>query len=145
MFPRQHLDLYVGVVRESIAVMAAAIARSCGGECLAIPLVQHPHESYAVAAGSPIVRSNQMVSGDRFFSIITAITPHPLLDGVSLNAEGQANTHTMVANARSGTVRFIKHQRQLWRDHFYAYHGDERVEPASKVYSDFLKDVTTRR
>jgi fructose-1,6-bisphosphatase II len=75
-----------------------------------------------VAAGHDLDRvltTDDLVASDDAFFAATGITNGELLTGVRYRAGG-ASTHSLVMRARSGTVRNIYSEHQLWKLNAYS-------------------------
>ena len=76
----------------------------------------------AVAAGHDLDRvltTDDLVASDDAFFAATGITDGELMAGVRY-ASGGATTHSLVMRARSGTLRNIHSEHQLWKLNAYS-------------------------
>ena len=72
-----------------------------------------------------VLTTDDLVTSDDAFFAATGITDGELLAGVRYRAGG-ATTHSLVMRARSGTVRNIYSEHQLWKLSAYSavdFHG----------------------
>ena len=65
------------------------------------------------------MRADDLVSGDNCFFAATGITDGELMAGVRYKAGG-ATTHSLVMRSRSGTIRRIESEHQLWKLRAYS-------------------------
>jgi fructose-1,6-bisphosphatase II len=132
--PHSGVDLYVGRGGSPEGVLAAAALKCLGGDLqlrMWFDPARHP-EHYQEVAGAlsaaelaRVYRSEDLVAGDSALFCATGITDSTLLPGVKLFGS-QAETHSILMRARSGTVRHIQAVHQL----------DRKVAP---MRADFLK------
>ena len=132
--PHSGVDLYVGRGGSPEGVLAAAALKCLGGDLqlrMWFDPARHP-EHYQEVAGAlsaaelaRVYRSEDLVAGDSALFCATGITDSTLLPGVKLFGN-QAETHSILMRARSGTVRHIQAVHQL----------DRKVAP---MRADFLK------
>jgi fructose-1,6-bisphosphatase II len=128
------VDLYVGMGGSPEGVLAAAALKCLGGDQqlrMWFDPVRHPghrEEVQAMVGAEDLVRvyrADDLVVGDSALFCATGITDSTLLPGVKLIGH-QAETHSILMRARSGTVRHIRAVHQL----------DRKVAP---LREDFLK------
>jgi len=121
--PFSGVDLYIGMGGSPEGVLAAAALKCLGGDLqlrMWFDHARHPHQQREVAALVPpgdltrVFRADDLVVGDSALFCATGITDSPLLPGVKLIGH-QAETHSILMRARSGTVRHIKAVHQLDR------------------------------
>jgi fructose-1,6-bisphosphatase II len=117
------VDLYVGMGGSPEGVLAAAALKCLGGDIqlrMWFDHVRHPTHYSEVAALVPpgdltrVFRADDLVVGDSALFCATGITDSTLLPGVKLIGH-QAQTHSILMRARSGTVRHIQAVHQLDR------------------------------
>jgi fructose-1,6-bisphosphatase II len=121
--PNSGVDLYVGMGGAPEGVLAAAALKCLGGDIqlrMWFDPVRHPgHRDQVAAMVDPgdlerIFRADDLVVGDSALFCATGITDSSLLPGVKLIGH-QAETHSILMRARSGTVRHIRAVHQLDR------------------------------
>ena len=66
-----------------------------------------------------VLTTDDLVSSDDVFFAATGITDGELMEGVRYRA-GHATTHSLVMRSRSGTIRSIKSEHQLWKLRAYS-------------------------
>ena len=66
-----------------------------------------------------MLHTDDLVSGDNVFFVATGITDGELLRGGRYRAGG-ATTHSLVMRSRSGTIRRIESEHQLWKLRAYS-------------------------
>jgi fructose-1,6-bisphosphatase II len=66
-----------------------------------------------------VLTTDELVSSDDVFFAATGITDGELMEGVRYRG-GDATTHSLVMRARSGTIRSIKSEHQLWKLRAYS-------------------------
>jgi fructose-1,6-bisphosphatase II len=66
-----------------------------------------------------VLTTDDLVTSDDVFFAATGITDGELMEGVRYRAGG-ASTHSLVMRARSGTIRSIKSEHQLWKLRAYS-------------------------
>ena len=132
--PHSGVDLYVGMGGSPEGVLAAAALKCLGGDLqlrMWFDRARHPQHYEEVHAATPredlerVFRVDDLVVGDSALFCATGITDSPLLPGVKLFGH-QAETHSILMRARSGTVRHIQAVHQM----------DRKVAP---LRADFLK------
>lgn len=132
--PQSGVDLYVGMGGSPEGVLAAAALKTLGGDIqlrMWFDPDRHPghREEVAAMVGQEdlirVFRADDLVVGDSALFCATGITDSPLLPGIKLIGH-QAETHSILMRARSGTVRHIRAVHQL----------DRKVTP---LREDFLR------
>jgi fructose-1,6-bisphosphatase II len=117
------VDLYVGMGGSPEGVLAAAALKCLGGDIelrMWFDHDRHPGHQAEVAALVPpedltrVFRADDLVVGESALFCATGITDSTLLPGVKLIGH-QAQTHSILMRARSGTVRHIMAVHQLDR------------------------------
>ena len=130
--PFSGVDLYIGMGGSPEGILAAAALKCLGGDLqlrMWFDHARHPHHQREVAALVPpgdltrVFRADDLVVGDSALFCATGITDSPLLPGVKLVGH-QAETHSILMRARSGTVRHIKAVHQL----------DRKVAPLNEAF-----------
>ena len=132
--PQSGVDLYVGMGGSPEGVLAAAALKTLGGDIqlrMWFDPDRHPGHREEVAAMvgqddlNRVFGADDLVVGDSALFCATGITDSPLLPGIKLIGH-QAETHSILMRARSGTVRHIRAIHQL----------DRKVTP---MREDFLR------
>jgi fructose-1,6-bisphosphatase II len=117
------VDLLLGVGGTPEGIIAACALKCLGGT---IQGVLEPRDEAerrrALDAGHDLNRvltTDDLVSSDDVFFASTGITDGELMAGVRYRAGG-ATTHSLVMRARSGTIRSITSEHQLWKLRAYS-------------------------
>ena len=117
------IDLLLGVGGTPEGVIAACAVKCLGGIILGKLAPRDDAErAKALAAGHDLDRvltTDDLVASDDAFFAATGITNGELLAGVKYKAGG-ATTNSLVMRARSGTVRTITSEHQLWKLRAYS-------------------------
>jgi fructose-1,6-bisphosphatase II len=117
------IDLLLGIGGTPEGVIAACAVKCLGGIILGKLAPRDDAErAKALAAGHDLTRvltTDDLVASDDAFFAATGITNGELLAGVRYKAGG-ATTHSLVMRARSGTVRTISSDHQLWKLRAYS-------------------------
>jgi fructose-1,6-bisphosphatase II len=117
------IDLLLGVGGTPEGVIAACAIKCLGGTILGKLAPRDDAErAKALAAGHDLDRvltTDDLVASDDAFFAATGITNGELLAGVRYRSGG-ATTHSLVMRARSGTVRTIASEHQLWKLRAYS-------------------------
>jgi fructose-1,6-bisphosphatase II len=117
------IDLLLGIGGTPEGVIAACAVKCLGGVILGKLAPRDDAErDRALAAGhdlSRVLTTDDLVASDDAFFAATGITNGELLAGVRYRAGG-ATTHSLVMRARSGTVRTISSEHQLWKLRAYS-------------------------
>jgi fructose-1,6-bisphosphatase II len=117
------VDLLLGVGGTPEGIIAACAIKCLGGVLLAKLAPRDEAERVkALEAGhdlSRVLTTDDLVSSDDAFFAATGITDGELLAGVRYRSGG-ATTHSLVMRARSGTVRNIYSEHQLWKVSTYS-------------------------
>jgi fructose-1,6-bisphosphatase II len=112
------IDLLLGVGGTPEGVIAACAIKCLGGVILGqLAPRDEAERQKALDAGHDLDRiltTDDLVASDDAFFAATGITNGELLSGVKYRAGG-AYTHSLVMRARSGTVRNIYSEHQLWK------------------------------
>jgi fructose-1,6-bisphosphatase II len=112
------IDLLLGVGGTPEGVIAACAIKCLGGVILGqLAPRDEAERRKALDAGHDLDRiltTDDLVASDDAFFAATGITNGELLSGVKYRAGG-AYTHSLVMRARSGTVRNIYSEHQLWK------------------------------
>jgi fructose-1,6-bisphosphatase II len=125
------IDLLLGIGGTPEGVIAACAVKCLGGIILGqlAPRDEAEREK-AVAAGhdlDAVLTTDDLVASDDAFFAATGITNGELLAGVRFRSGG-ATTSSLVMRARSGTVRTITSEHQLWKLRAYSsvnFDGDD--------------------
>jgi fructose-1,6-bisphosphatase II len=117
------IDLLLGVGGTPEGVIAACAVKCLGGIILGqLAPSDDAERAKALEAGhdlSRVLTTDDLVASDDAFFAATGITNGELLAGVRYKAGG-ATTNSLVMRARSGTVRAITSEHQLWKLRAYS-------------------------
>jgi fructose-1,6-bisphosphatase II len=117
------IDLLLGIGGTPEGVIAACAVKCLGGIILGKLAPRDDAErARALSAGHDLARvltTDDLVASDDAFFAATGITNGELLAGVRYKAGG-ATTNSLVMRARSGTVRTISSEHQLWKLRAYS-------------------------
>jgi fructose-1,6-bisphosphatase II len=117
------IDLLLGVGGTPEGVIAACAVKCLGGIILGkLAPTDDAERAKALEAGHDLDRvltTDDLVASDDAFFAATGITNGELLAGVRYKAGG-ATTNSLVMRARSGTVRAITSEHQLWKLRAYS-------------------------
>jgi fructose-1,6-bisphosphatase II len=117
------IDLLLGIGGTPEGIIAACAVKCLGGVILGKLAPRDDAErAKALDAGHDLDRvltTDDLVTSDDAFFAATGITNGELLSGVRYRAGG-ATTHSLVMRARSGTVRNIYSEHQLWKLNAYS-------------------------
>ena len=112
------IDLLLGVGGTPEGIIAACAIKCLGGVILGkLAPRDEAERTRALDAGHDLDRiltTDDLVASDDAFFAATGITNGELLSGVKYRGGG-AHTHSLVMRARSGTVRNIYSEHQLWK------------------------------
>ena len=112
------VDLLLGIGGTPEGIIAACAVKCLGGVILGKLAPRDDAErAKALDAGHDLDRvlsTDDLVASDDAFFAATGITDGELLAGVRYRSGGAA-THSLVMRARSGTVRNIYSEHQLWK------------------------------
>ncbi len=112
------VDLLLGIGGTPEGIIAACAVKCLGGVILGKLAPRDDAErARAIDAGhdlDQVLSTDDLVTSDDAFFAATGITDGELLAGVRYRAGG-ALTHSLVMRARSGTVRNIHSEHQLWK------------------------------
>ncbi len=112
------VDLLLGIGGTPEGIIAACAIKCLGGVILGKLAPRDDAErAKALDAGhdlSRVLSTDDLVTSDDAFFAATGITDGELLAGVRYKSGG-ATTHSLVMRARSGTVRNIYAEHQLWK------------------------------
>ena len=117
------IDLLLGIGGTPEAIIAAC-ALKCLGGVIQGQLAPRDEEERrrALDAGHDLDRvltTDDLVSSDDVFFAATGITDGELMAGVRYRSGG-ATTHSLVMRSRSGTIRRIQSEHQLWKLRAYS-------------------------
>jgi fructose-1,6-bisphosphatase II len=117
------VDLLLGVGGTPEGIITACAIKCLGGVIQArlAPRDEAEREK-ALAAGhdlSHVLTTDDLVTSEDAFFAATGITDGELMAGVRFRAGGAA-THSLVMRARSGTIRNIHSEHQLWKLRAYS-------------------------
>jgi fructose-1,6-bisphosphatase II len=117
------VDLLLGIGGTPEGIIAACAIKCLGGIILGkLAPTDDAERDRAVAAGhdlGQVLTTDDLVTSDDAFFAATGITDGELLTGVRYRAGG-ATTHSLVMRARSGTLRNIYSEHQLWKLNAYS-------------------------
>jgi len=117
------VDLLLGTGGTPEGIIAACAIKCLGGTIQGRLVPRDDEErDRAVAAGHDLTRvltTEDLVTSEDAFFAATGITDGELLAGVRYRAGG-ATTHSLVMRARSGTIRTITSEHQLWKLRVYS-------------------------
>ena len=117
------VDLLLGVGGTPEGIIAACAIKCLGGVIQGILTPRDEGERRrALDAGHDLDRvlvTDDLVSSDDVFFAATGITDGELMAGVRYRAGG-ATTHSLVMRSRSGTIRSITSEHQLWKLRAYS-------------------------
>jgi fructose-1,6-bisphosphatase II len=112
------IDLMLGIGGTPEGIIAACAIKCLGGVIQGkLTPRDEAERAKALDAGHDLNRvltTDDLVTSDDAFFAATGITEGELLAGVRYRAGG-ATTHSLVMRARSGTVRNIYSEHQLWK------------------------------
>jgi fructose-1,6-bisphosphatase II len=117
------VDLLLGIGGTPEGIIAACAVKCLGGIIQGILAPRDDAERRrALDAGldvNQVLTTDDLVSGDDVFFAATGITDGELMAGVRYRA-GAATTHSLVMRSRSGTIRSITSEHQLWKLRAYS-------------------------
>jgi fructose-1,6-bisphosphatase II len=117
------VDLLLGIGGTPEGIIAACAVKCLGGIIQGILAPRDDVERRrALDAGldvNQVLTTDDLVSGDDVFFAATGITDGELMAGVRYRA-GAATTHSLVMRSRSGTIRSITSEHQLWKLRAYS-------------------------
>ena len=117
------VDLLLGVGGTPEGIITACAIKCLGGVIQARLAPRDDAErEKALAAGhdlSHVLTTDDLVTSEDAFFAATGITDGELMAGVRYRAGGAA-THSLVMRARSGTIRNIHSEHQLWKLRAYS-------------------------
>jgi fructose-1,6-bisphosphatase II len=117
------IDLLLGIGGTPEGIIAACAIKCLGGVILGRLEPRDDEErDRAIAAGHDLDRvltTDDLVTSDDAFFAATGITDGELMTGVRYRSGG-ATTHSLVMRARSGTLRNIYSEHQLWKLNVYS-------------------------
>src|ERR1700728_244082 len=117
------IDLMLGIGGTPEGIIAACAVKCLRGVILGKLAPRDDEERRrAVSAGHDLNRvlsTDDLVTSDDVFFAATGITDGELVDGVRYR-RGHATTHSLVMRSRSGTIRNIISEQQLWKLRAYS-------------------------
>ena len=117
------VDLLLGVGGTPEGIITACAIKCLGGVIQArLAPRDEAERDRALAAGHDlkhVLTTDDLVTSEDAFFAATGITDGELMAGVRFRAGG-ANTHSLVMRARSGTIRNIHSEHQLWKLRAYS-------------------------
>ena len=112
------IDLLLGIGGTPEGIIAACAIKCLGGVILGkLAPRDEAERTRALDAGHDLDRiltTDDLVASDDAFFAATGITNGELLSGVKYRGGG-AHTHSLVMRARSGTIRNIYSEHELWK------------------------------
>jgi len=125
------IDLLLGIGGTPEGIIAACAVKCLGGVIQGKLMPRDDAErGRALDAGHDLDRvllTDDLVTSDDAFFAATGITDGELIAGVRYRAGG-ASTNSLVMRARSGTIRTIRSEHQLWKLNAYSainFDGDD--------------------
>src|SRR6202046_2380123 len=117
------VDLMLGIGGTPEGIIAACALKCLGGVIQGkLAPKDDAERRKALDAGHDLDRvltTDELVSSDDVFFAATGVTDGELLDGVRYRGSA-ATTHSLVMRSRSGTIRSIKSEHQLWKLRAYS-------------------------
>ncbi len=117
------IDLMLGIGGTPEGIIAACALKCLGGTIQGkLEPRDDAERRRALDAGhdlSRVLTTDDLVSSDDVFFAATGITDGELMEGVRYR-RGDATTHSLVMRSRSGTIRSIKSEHQLWKLRAYS-------------------------
>src|SRR5215469_11435622 len=117
------IDLMLGIGGTPEGIIAACALKCLGGIILGkLAPRDEAERRRALDAGHDLDRvltTDDLVTSDDVFFAATGITDGELMAGVHYQAGG-ATSHSLVMRSRSGTIRSIKSEHQLWKLRAYS-------------------------
>jgi fructose-1,6-bisphosphatase II len=117
------VDLMLGVGGTPEGIIAACALKCLGGVIQGkLAPKDEAERRKALDAGHDLDRvltTDELVSSDDVFFAATGITDGELMEGVRYRGSA-ATTHSLVMRSRSGTIRSIKSEHQLWKLRAYS-------------------------
>ena len=117
------IDLLLGIGGTPEGIIAACAIKCLGGVILGkLAPLDDAERGRALDAGhdlSRVLTTDDLVTSDDAFFAATGITDGELMAGVRYRAGG-ATTESLVMRARSGTLRNIHSEHQLWKLNAYS-------------------------
>ncbi|SDI81303.1 class II fructose-bisphosphatase [Nonomuraea jiangxiensis] len=118
------IDLMLGIGGTPEGIVAACALKCLGGVIQGKLWPRDDAErSRALAAGhdlGQVLTTNDLVRSDDVFFAATGITHGELMRGVRFRAGSAAVTQSLVMRGRSGTIRRIESEHQLWKLRAYS-------------------------
>ena len=117
------IDLMLGIGGTPEGIIAACALKCLGGTIQGkLAPRDEAERRKALDAGHDLGRvltTDDLVSSDDVFFAATGITDGELMEGVRYR-HAAATTHSLVMRSRSGTIRSIKSEHQLWKLRAYS-------------------------
>jgi fructose-1,6-bisphosphatase II len=117
------IDLLLGIGGTPEAIIAACALKCLGGVIQTKLAPRDDNERRkALDAGHDLGRvltTDDLVASDDVFFAATGITDGELMEGIRYG-RGGATSHSLVMRSRSGTIRSIKSEHQLWKLRAYS-------------------------
>ena len=117
------IDLMLGIGGTPEGIIAACALKCLGGTIQGkLAPRDEAERRRALDAGhdlDQVLTTDDLVSSDDVFFAATGITDGELMEGVRYR-RGDATTHSLVMRSRSGTIRSIKSEHQLWKLRVYS-------------------------
>ncbi len=124
-FEHSGVDILMGIGGAPEGVIAAAALKCMGGEFQGklVPMNDEEAarcEKMGISDTNKVLLMEDLVKGDEIFFAATGISDGELLKGVVYHENNMAKTHSMVARAETGTVRFVEAIHKLDKKPEYA-------------------------
>jgi fructose-1,6-bisphosphatase II len=117
------IDLLLGIGGTPEAIIAACALKCLGGVIQGqLAPRDEAERRKALDAGhdlSRVLTTDDLVASDDVFFAATGITDGELMEGVRYS-HGGATSHSLVMRSRTGTIRSIKAEHQLWKLRAYS-------------------------
>lgn len=124
-FEHSGVDMLMGIGGAPEGVIAAAALKCMGGEFQGrlVPMNEEERERCAkmgITDTNKILSMEDLASGNEIYFAATGISDGELLKGVVYLENNMAKTHSMVARAETGTIRFVEAIHKLDKKPEYA-------------------------
>jgi len=124
-FEHSGVDMLMGIGGAPEGVIAAAALKCMGGEFQGrlMPMNDEERqrcEKMGIADTKKVLSMEDLASGNEVFFAATGISDGELLKGVVYYENNTAKTHSMVARAETGTIRFVEAIHKLDKKPEYA-------------------------
>ena len=117
--PGTGVDVLMGIGGTPEGVIAAVAVKALGGGMQGMRAPQLPEEIEALDKNSvdltQVLKLDDLINSDDGFFAATGITEGSFLEGVHYDRDAGVTTHSIVARAVTGSIRYIKGHHQLKR------------------------------